>query len=186
MAAALLALVAGVWIVAQATAGRLPARLLSWRSQLTEDLANQQPAGGGFGSGLGGVAGDMFTPATPGGAVLSACQVAQAALSVGLPASAAVTAVAIAKRESGYNTQAHNPVPPDDSYGLWQINRLAHPQYTPAELKTAAGNARAMYAISSGGTNWRPWTTWTGSHVTGLDLQEAKAAVAQALAGGCR
>jgi hypothetical protein len=185
MAAALLALVAGVWIVAQATAGRLPARLLSWRTRLDDDLAAQQTATGGLGSGLGAAVGGLIDAPT-GGGVLTACQVAQVALSAGLPAASAATAVAIAKRESGYNTQAHNPVPPDDSYGLWQINRLAHPQYTPAELKTAAGNARAMVAISSGGTNWRPWTTWTGSHVTGLDLEEAKAAVAKALAGGCK
>lgn len=32
----------------------------------------------------------------------------------------------IAMRESRGNPRAHNPVPPDNSYGLWQINMLAH------------------------------------------------------------
>jgi hypothetical protein len=31
---------------------------------------------------------------------------------------------AIALAESGGNTEAHNGKPPDDSYGLWQINML--------------------------------------------------------------
>jgi hypothetical protein len=31
---------------------------------------------------------------------------------------------AIALAESGGNTQAHNAKPPDDSYGLWQINMI--------------------------------------------------------------
>lgn len=34
----------------------------------------------------------------------------------------AATMTAIALAESGGNTNAHNAVPPDDSYGLWQIN----------------------------------------------------------------
>jgi hypothetical protein len=38
----------------------------------------------------------------------------------------AVVAVAIALAESGGNPAAHNPVPPDDSWGLWQINMRGH------------------------------------------------------------
>src|SRR5512143_3705085 len=88
---------------------------------------------------------------------LSAEQVAQVALNVGLNEQQAVIATAIAMRESAGILEAHNPVFPDDSYGLWQINRLAHPQYSPEQLVTADGNAQAMYAISSHGTNWQPW-----------------------------
>src|SRR5579859_7798825 len=42
-------------------------------------------------------------------------------------------AIAIAMAESGGRTSAHNPgngtTDIEDSYGLWQINVLAHPQY---------------------------------------------------------
>jgi len=48
----------------------------------------------------------------------------------------------------------------ESSYGLWQINRRAHPQYSARELYTAAGNARAAVAISSNGSNFKPWTTF--------------------------
>jgi hypothetical protein len=41
---------------------------------------------------------------------------------VGFPPAAAVSMVAIALKESGGNPQAYNGTPPDDSYGLWQIN----------------------------------------------------------------
>lgn len=34
------------------------------------------------------------------------------------------TMAAIAMAESGGNPSAHNPIPPDNSYGLWQINML--------------------------------------------------------------
>jgi len=48
----------------------------------------------------------------------------------------------------------------ENSYGLWQINRRAHPQYSAATLYTAAGNARAAVAISDHGHNWTPWSTY--------------------------
>jgi hypothetical protein len=37
------------------------------------------------------------------------------------------TFMRIASRESEFNPRAHNSVPPDDSYGLWQINTLSTP-----------------------------------------------------------
>lgn len=48
----------------------------------------------------------------------------------------------------------------EDSYGLWQINRDAHPFYSADALYTLNGNARAAVAISDGGSNFRPWTTF--------------------------
>lgn len=81
-------------------------------------------------------------------------------------------ATAIAFAESGGNERAHNAVPPDDSYGLWQINMYGN--LGPArrtqfgltsndQLYDIPTNARAMYAISSQGTNWKPWTTFQGA-----------------------
>ena len=80
------------------------------------------------------------------------------------------TATAIAWAESDLNPRAHNATPPDDSYGLWQINMLGG--LGPArrtkfglqsneELYSPAVNAKAMASISLGGTNWQPWTTYT-------------------------
>lgn len=81
-------------------------------------------------------------------------------------------ATAIAMAESGGNERAHNRVPPDDSYGLWQINmrgelgeerRRGLGLTSNEDLYDVATNARAMFTISSGGTNWRPWTTFGGA-----------------------
>jgi len=51
---------------------------------------------------------------------LSYAQVYTVAISVGMPNPRVMAAIAMA--ESGGDTAAHNPTPPDDSYGLWQIN----------------------------------------------------------------
>jgi hypothetical protein len=80
-------------------------------------------------------------------------------------------AVAIALGESGGNPQAHNPVPPDDSYGLWQINMLA--SLGPArreqfgissndELFNPAINAKAANMVfREAGNSFRPWSVYT-------------------------
>lgn len=53
---------------------------------------------------------------------LTADQILRVALQAGFPVDTAVKMVAIALKESGGDSSAHNAVPPDDSYGLWQIN----------------------------------------------------------------
>lgn len=79
--------------------------------------------------------------------------------------------VAIAFAESGGNAKAHNKTAPDDSYGLWQINMYGN--LGPARrqqfgitsndaLFDPATNAKAMMAISGGGKNWKPWSTYGG------------------------
>jgi hypothetical protein len=55
-------------------------------------------------------------------AKLSQAQIAELARQAGM--SDPVTMSAIAMAESGGRTTAHNPIPPDNSYGLWQINML--------------------------------------------------------------
>lgn len=84
-------------------------------------------------------------------------------------------AAAIAQAESG-GCQYAKAGPTDDrpvkectyrqtttesSYGLWQINRMAHPTYSPDSLYTPVGNAQAAIAISGNGASFQPWTTYT-------------------------
>jgi cell wall-associated NlpC family hydrolase len=83
------------------------------------------------------------------------------------------TAVAVALAESGGRPTAHNGNvgTGDNSYGLFQINMLG--TMGPARMKEfgltsydqlydPVINAKAAYRISNGGTNWQPWTTYTG------------------------
>ena len=75
----------------------------------------------------------------------------------------------IVKAESGGNPRAHNPKPPDNSYGLFQINMLGsmgpdrRKRYglsSNEELFDPATNARVAWDISNHGTNWKPWSTY--------------------------
>ena len=89
-------------------------------------------------------------------------QVYQYALDAGFPCDVAAQMVAIAHKESGFQTCAHNAVPPDDSYGLWQINMLGSllqtrlKQFgisTAAALYDPATNAAAAYSLWGGNPN---------------------------------
>jgi soluble lytic murein transglycosylase-like protein len=74
-------------------------------------------------------------------------------------------AAAIAMAESGGNANAVGDLYLGGSYGLWQINIKAHPQYSVSLLFDPAYNARAAFEISKGGTDWNPWTTFrTGAY----------------------
>jgi hypothetical protein len=95
------------------------------------------------------------------------------ARSAGLGLDDARLAAAVAMAESGGDPRAHNPVPPDDSFGLWQINMLDRPGLMMgtarrkawgltdnAQLYDPATNARAMAGILAG-QGWRKgWTTY--------------------------
>lgn len=117
--------------------------------------------------------------------------VAQAAYAAGVrDPSDLGRAVAVAFAESGGNPRAHNAVPPDDSYGLWQINMLGslgpsrRQQFGISSndaLYDPAVNAKAMVAISGGGKNWKPWTTYGGLRY--LAFLPAANAAAAAVAG---
>lgn len=100
---------------------------------------------------------------------LTDAQIAGAAKSAGFSGNALVIAVAVALAESSGNARAHNKIPPDNSYGLWQINMLGDmgPERRKKfgissndELFNPNVNAKAAYAISNGGKNWRPWSTY--------------------------
>ena len=98
--------------------------------------------------------------------ILSLAQLKSLAQQVGLSGNAANIAAAIAEAESGGDTQAYNPetaagaAPGHGSRGLWQVFGTAHPQYDNNSLYDPLTNAKAMYVISSGGTNWNPWSTY--------------------------
>lgn len=91
-----------------------------------------------------------------------------------------ITATAIAMAESGGNPDAVGDTsitPPYGSVGLWQINVAAHPQYTADSLHDPSTNAQAALAISSGGTNFSPWSTFNSG------AYQKYMAAAQAAAG---
>ncbi len=100
---------------------------------------------------------------------LSDNQIAGYARSAGFPESEILTAVAIAKAESGGNPRAHNSTPPDTSYGLWQINMIGAlgPNRRKQlglssndQLFDPATNARAAKRIWSDANGWTPWSTY--------------------------
>lgn len=101
-------------------------------------------------------------------AVLSQQQIAQYAAQAGM--SDPITMSAIAMAESSGRTDAHNPIPPDDSYGLWQINmigsegasrRAALGISSNTQLYDPAVNARAAAVIlrEQGPTAWSTYSS---------------------------
>jgi hypothetical protein len=93
---------------------------------------------------------------------LNAEQIAEIALSVGFNDAQAIIATAVALAESSGNTNATSANPDGGvNTGLWQIDTKAHPQWTEAQLKNAITNARAAFSVSSSGTNWSAWQTYT-------------------------
>lgn len=91
-------------------------------------------------------------------------------------------AIAVAFAESGGNTQATGPV---GEKGLWQVYPRAHPDWDRGgNLYDPGYNARAAYAISNGGNNWHPWTTYNiGSYLLYLPQAEVAAQNVQPVKG---
>lgn len=101
--------------------------------------------------------------------VLSANEIAYYAKAAGFSAGEVGLATAIALAESGGNTRAHNTRPPDNSYGLWQINmygtlavgrRVQFGIATNDQLFDPAVNARAALSIRRG-QGWTAWSVYT-------------------------
>jgi len=154
---------------------------------------------GGFGGGGGGwhgtgastTAGDV-EPWTGGN--LTAEQVAVMAHQAGFRGQDLVNVVAIAKRESSYNPNAHNGNrgTGDNSYGLMQINMLG--ELGPARLRQFGlgkyedlfdpmTNLRAAYMLyQSSGNTLQPWGGYKGRENT-YDTDVAAAARAVQAAG---
>lgn len=100
---------------------------------------------------------------------LSRDQIATYAKGAGFTGGDVDIAVAVAMAESGGDPHSHNSTPPDDSYGLWQINMLG--SLGPArrkefglqnndELFDPVINARAANTIYKR-SGWKAWTTYT-------------------------
>lgn len=101
--------------------------------------------------------------------VLTPSQIAAAAKAGGFPDSEIPLAVAIALAESSGDPRAHNPKPPDDSYGLWQINMLGplgpmrRSQWglkSNSELFDPVVNAKAAYSVRRS-QGWTAWSVYT-------------------------
>lgn len=107
--------------------------------------------------------------------VLTTAKIGMYARGAGFPESEIGTAIGVAMAESGGDTNAHNAKPPDDSYGLWQINMLG--SLGPArrkqfgitkneQLYDPSTNAKAAYMVWKG-SGWNAWTTYTSGKYKG-------------------
>jgi Lysozyme like domain len=110
-------------------------------------------------------------PTTPSStAPMNGAQVYQLATGAGWNATDARIATQIAWAESSWNPMSHNPVGPDNSYGLWQINMKGDQgpkklrQYNLANneaLFDAPTNARVAYGHWKERSNWTAWSTYS-------------------------
>lgn len=114
----------------------------------------------------------------PTSGTLTPAQIGFYARQVGFSGRSLVIAIAIALAESGGSVGAINTANSNGTTdrGLWQINSV-HRQYNPQRLLTdPTYNAKAAWEISSGGTNWFPWTTYTNGRYQRF-LNDAQQAV---------
>jgi len=118
---------------------------------------------------------------------ISAAQAAHYAYQAGFRGNALVTAVAVAMGESSLNTSAMGDVGLQTSkwgpsIGLWQIRSLNAEHHTGgsrdrARLIDPVFNAQSAFSISSGGSNFSPWTVYkTGAYKQYLGQAQAAAA----------
>ncbi|HKU51989.1 MAG TPA: hypothetical protein VJQ25_05950 [Nitrospira sp.] len=92
---------------------------------------------------------------------LSLSEMTSLAKQAGFDDKTAPLMAAIAMGESQGWTNAHNPKHPDDSYGITQINRLAHGDVAKEAYNNPLRAMELAYKISNGGSNFRPWTVYT-------------------------
>lgn len=117
---------------------------------------------------------------------LDAQALARYAAAAGASGNALATAVAVALAESGGQVEIVSKKNKDGTYdrGPWQINDV-HTQYDRARLVSDPGyNASAAAEVSSGWTNFHPWTTFnTGAYKKYLGDAQAAAGAASSSAG---
>lgn len=102
-------------------------------------------------------------PQPPAPAILThydCSQLEQLWTSQGGSSGTAVIAASVAMAESGGNPGA---ISPTDDFGLWQVNA----SHGPLASLNPVVNVRAAIAISSGGSDWTPWTTYTSGAYAG-------------------
>ena len=146
-------------------------------NQWLKDFIGEGSKGTGSGSSSSGAAGSQDAKGE-----FSTAELVALAEEAGLEGEKAAIAGAIASAESQGNPKVVNSI---GCVGLWQIYQSVHPELgmTVEDLKVPSKNAQAMMKISSNGTNWNPWTTYTGADTPGHEktylryLETAKAAV---------
>lgn len=145
-------------------------------------------------SGIGDCSGGPSAP-IPLDGLTGADLAAAAAYNAGFRGDALVTAVAIAGAESSFNPGAVGDVGLQNSkwgpsVGFWQVRTLNNPgAYTGVDamrnqntiggssIANIQNNANAAYAISNGGTNFQPWSTFTsGAYQSSANQASAIAA----------
>lgn len=127
-------------------------------------------AGGMFASGFGGNGGAAAAPAESSKASPSSpgAVVAQAAKVAGFTGSDLVTAIAVAKAESGWRASVVSPTNADGTKdcGLWQINSIHKDllrKNSCSDPKANARMARQVWKNAKG--SWSPWYTFKdGKH----------------------
>lgn len=140
-------------------------------------LQGGAPAGGG-GGGMEGTGGETTASQTAdvnysGSGPLTGKQMAQMLYNQGFRGDALVMALAISKRESGWDPSAYNPnrSTGDDSYGLFQINMLgdlgvsrrnAYGLHDNKDLLNPNTNIRVAWEMSQHGSNFNPWGGYKG------------------------
>jgi murein DD-endopeptidase MepM/ murein hydrolase activator NlpD len=128
-------------------------------------------------------------------ATLTGPQVAAYARAAGFSGEALVIALAIAKGESGWRTDAVGDVLLQTaewgpSIGLWQIRSRKAETGTGGtrdanRLTDPAHNARSAYTLSAGGRSWTPWTVYnTGAYRSHLAAARAAVGAAAPPSGG--
>lgn len=114
-----------------------------------------------------------------GGQKLSQAQMQSALRAAGWPDSLIVTMGAIGQAESsGWTGAVNDNRPREYSVGVWQINLLAHPQYSEAQMNDPAQNAAAALAVYQV-QGLRAW----GPYITGVYKKYLSAAQAAYSAG---
>lgn len=95
---------------------------------------------------------------------LPLAQLRDVAARAGFTGHALDVAVAVAMAETRGYPQAVGDKNAGGSYGLWQINIPAHPEFhaNPSTLFDPDVAAAAAYRISKAGTDFSPWSTFTG------------------------
>ena len=105
--------------------------------------------------------------------------IAQAAYAAGFRGQSLVTAIAIALAESSGNPNAVNSSDPNGgSFGLWQINGIHASEFGSlwSQVLNPTVNAQMAYAVSGGGTNFTPWSTFTsGAYAANLGVAQTAA-----------
>ncbi|WP_394843182.1 hypothetical protein LZC95_39795 [Pendulispora brunnea] len=95
------------------------------------------------------------------GTHLSDVQIAQYARNAGLHGDGLVISIAVALAESqGWTRAVLINTDCSRDRGVWQINSYWHSEVSDDQAFDPAGCATAAYNISSGGSNWTPWTTY--------------------------